>query len=72
MLGKQEAASMRVNLDATAALSRLAAPHRGLCNRVYFAYYYWHVLYTHINGTVILPVGYPKVRPVPFNSRDER
>lgn len=193
MLGKQEAASMRVNLDATAALSRLAAPHRGLPhwkivqppapsallgyfragqsrfgvpwevlaaiefietsfgrvggissagaqgpmqfmpatwarygsghidnqrdailsaarylvangapgnmldalyhynnsrdyvravedyasrigadNRVYFAYYYWHVLYTHINGTVILPVGYPKVRPVPFNSRDER
>jgi hypothetical protein len=32
--------------------------------RSYYGYYYWQVMYTHVGGTVILPVGYPKVRPV--------
>jgi hypothetical protein len=32
--------------------------------RAYYGYYYWQVMYTHVGGTVILPVGYPKVRPV--------
>lgn len=32
--------------------------------RAYDAYYHWQVLYAQVGGTVILPVGYPKVRPV--------
>jgi hypothetical protein len=32
--------------------------------RAYYGYFYWQVMYTHVGGTVILPVGYPKVRPV--------
>lgn len=33
--------------------------------RAYAAYYYWQVVYARAGGTVVLPVGYPKVRPVP-------
>jgi hypothetical protein len=32
--------------------------------RAYFGYYYWQVLYSHVGGTVILPQGYPRVRPI--------
>jgi membrane-bound lytic murein transglycosylase B len=32
--------------------------------RAYYGYYYWQVLYSRAGGTVILPVGYPRVRPV--------
>ncbi len=35
--------------------------------RAYYGYYYWQVLYTWGGGTVILPAGYPKVRPVPVH-----
>lgn len=31
-------------------------------------YYYWQVLYAHVGGTVILPVGYPRLRPVPIET----
>jgi hypothetical protein len=34
--------------------------------RAYYGYYYWQVLYSRAGGTVILPVGYPRVRPVPL------
>jgi hypothetical protein len=33
--------------------------------RAYYGYYYWQVLYARVGGTVILPVGYPKARPLP-------
>jgi hypothetical protein len=32
--------------------------------RAYFGYYYWQVLYAHVGGTVILPEGYPRMRPI--------
>jgi hypothetical protein len=32
--------------------------------RAYYGYYNWQVIYAHLGGDVILPVGYPKVRPV--------
>jgi membrane-bound lytic murein transglycosylase B len=32
--------------------------------RAYYGYYYWQVLYSRAGGTVILPVGYPRARPV--------
>jgi hypothetical protein len=32
--------------------------------RAYYGYYYWQVIYAHVAGAVIMPVGYPKVRPV--------
>lgn len=31
--------------------------------RAFYAYYYWQVLYKHVSGTLILPVGYPSMRP---------
>jgi membrane-bound lytic murein transglycosylase B len=33
--------------------------------RAYYGYYYWQVLYVRGGRTVVLPVGYPRVRPVP-------
>lgn len=30
----------------------------------YFAYWHWQVIYSYPRGTFILPVGYPKKRPV--------
>jgi membrane-bound lytic murein transglycosylase B len=32
--------------------------------RAYYGYYYWQVIYAHIGGAVIMPIGFPKVRPV--------
>jgi hypothetical protein len=32
--------------------------------RAYYGYYWWQVLYARAGGTVILPVGYPQVKPV--------
>lgn len=40
-------------------------------HRAYYGYYYWQVLFPHAGGTVILPAGYPKVRPTPIVSPDE-
>ncbi len=34
--------------------------------RAYYGYYDWQVTYTRAAGTVILPVGYPKARPLPL------
>jgi len=31
--------------------------------RSFYGYYYWQVFYKHVTGTLILPVGYPSVRP---------
>jgi Transglycosylase SLT domain len=33
--------------------------------RAYDGYYYWQVIYSYAGHTVILPVGFPRVRPVP-------
>jgi membrane-bound lytic murein transglycosylase B len=33
--------------------------------RAFFGFYAWQVLYKHVDGTVILPEGYPEARPVP-------
>jgi membrane-bound lytic murein transglycosylase B len=38
-----------------ANLQRSPAAYRG--------YYHWRVLYRHERGTLVLPVGYPRVRP---------
>lgn len=35
--------------------------------RAYYGYYYWQVIYAKLGGAVILPVGYPKLRPVPLH-----
>jgi hypothetical protein len=35
-------------------------------HRSYFGYYYWQVIYAHVGGPLILPVGYPRVRPIPL------
>jgi membrane-bound lytic murein transglycosylase B len=43
---------------------RMRADHRA-----YYGYYYWQVVYAYARGTVILPVGYPKVRAVPLFPR---
>jgi hypothetical protein len=32
--------------------------------RAYYGYYYWQVIYAKRGGAVILPVGFPRVRPV--------
>jgi hypothetical protein len=40
--------------------------------RAYDGYYYWQVLYARARGPVILPVGYPKARPVPVRYPRER
>ena len=34
--------------------------------RAYDGYYYWQVIYPLNRGAVILPVGYPRTRPVPI------
>jgi hypothetical protein len=34
--------------------------------RAYYGYYYWQVIYNRAGGAVILPLGYPRVRPVPI------
>jgi hypothetical protein len=33
--------------------------------RAYYGYYGWQVIYARRGRPVVLPVGYPKVRPVP-------
>jgi hypothetical protein len=37
--------------------------------RAYYGYYYWQVLYVRAGALLILPVGYPRVRPVPIRLR---
>jgi hypothetical protein len=32
--------------------------------RAYYGYYYWQVIYNRAGGAVILPLGYPRARPV--------
>lgn len=32
--------------------------------RAFYGYYWWQVLYKTTKGTFLLPVGYPRVRPV--------
>jgi membrane-bound lytic murein transglycosylase B len=34
--------------------------------QAFFGFYHWQVLYKHVRGTMILPEGYPKVRPAPL------
>jgi hypothetical protein len=33
--------------------------------RAFLGYYEWQVIYTYAGRTVILPVGFPRARPVP-------
>jgi soluble lytic murein transglycosylase-like protein len=34
--------------------------------RAFFGYYNWQVFYDHLGGSVILPEGFPRVRPIPL------
>ena len=34
--------------------------------RAFYGYYWWQVIYAERGRSVILPVGYPRVRPVPL------
>lgn len=43
---------------------RSYAEHMRSDRRAYFGYYHWQVLYRHVDGTMLLPHGYPRVRPV--------
>jgi membrane-bound lytic murein transglycosylase B len=52
------------SLDYVRAISDYAERMRTDA-RVYYGYYSWQVLYGRRGRTLILPVGYPKVRPVP-------
>jgi membrane-bound lytic murein transglycosylase B len=51
--------------DYVAAVQDYAARMRADA-RAYYGYYYWQVIYAKVGGSVILPVGYPRVRPVPI------
>jgi hypothetical protein len=35
--------------------------------RAFFGFYHWQVLYRHVDGTVLLPVGYPSATPTPVD-----
>jgi soluble lytic murein transglycosylase-like protein len=35
-------------------------------DRAFYGYYFWQVLYRTVDGTFLLPVGYPRVRPEPL------
>ncbi|HLY50204.1 MAG TPA: lytic transglycosylase domain-containing protein [Solirubrobacteraceae bacterium] len=35
--------------------------------RAFYGYYYWQVILARVDGRVILPLGFPKVRPVPLS-----
>jgi hypothetical protein len=37
--------------------------------RAYYGYYHWRVIYDRASGAVILPLGYPRTRPVPLGRR---
>lgn len=43
---------------------RSYAEHMRADPRAYRGYYHWQVLYRHVDGTLLLPHGYPRVRPV--------
>lgn len=49
--------------DYVAAVEAYAARMRA-DHRAYYGYYYWQVIYAQRGGRLILPVGYPRVRPV--------
>jgi hypothetical protein len=40
--------------------------------RAYDGYYYWQVVYARAGGAVVLPVGYPRARPVPIYHSNAR
>lgn len=49
--------------DYVAAVERYAA--RMLADpRAYYGYYFWRVIYDKLGGPVILPVGFPRARPL--------
>jgi hypothetical protein len=52
--------------DYVAAVEHYASRMRS-DSRAYYGYYYWQVLYQSAGGLVILPVGYPKLQPVPVH-----
>jgi hypothetical protein len=59
------------SLDYVHAVAGYAARMRA-DPRAYYGYYYWQVLFRRLGGEVILPVGYPKARPVPIHVRGVR
>jgi len=50
------------SIDYVRAVSAYAERMRA-DRRAYYGYYYWQVIYAHVGGLLILPVGYPKARP---------
>jgi hypothetical protein len=52
------------SIDYVRAVSAYAN-HMRADPRAYYGYYWWQVIYAVRGHRVILPVGYPKVRPVP-------
>jgi hypothetical protein len=36
--------------------------------RAYYGYYYWQVIYAKRGGAVILPIGFPRTRPIRLGS----
>ena len=57
--------------DYVAAITAYARRMRA-DRRAYYGYYHWQVIYAKLSGAVILPVGYPTVRPVPLASVTNR
>jgi hypothetical protein len=50
--------------DYVAAIQDYAGRMRA-DHRAFYGYYYWSVVYARRAGGVILPVGYPRARPIP-------
>ena len=44
------------------------ATHMRVDRRAYYGYYWWQVIYALRGRRLILPVGYPKARPIPVTS----
>ncbi len=64
--GKMPDALYRYNnsQDYVAAVQDYAGRMRA-DRRAFYGYYYWAVVYARRGGDVILPVGYPRARPIP-------
>jgi hypothetical protein len=43
------------------------ANHMIADERAFLGYYHWQVLYKHVSGTLLLPVGYPSAKPEPID-----
>jgi soluble lytic murein transglycosylase-like protein len=53
------------SLDYVRAVTAYAT-HMRVDRRAYYGYYWWQVIYAERGRRLILPVGFPKARPIPL------